>query len=567
MPAQISSHVKGIRIKGDPNGLISARQLRQLLGVPITPLTDHSYIVPLQFAYIVVEHFPPNEAEWDQSLLDKAVQQSQGRSDQIQARLEVAHAIENAYTDLNDYPLLSRLDPHQAEAVAAITVPSLRGIAIFDEQGTGKTVMALCSFDRLRQQDRVDRLLVVAPKSVLGSWQNDAGMLFGDHYRLLTVGGTAKQRRSQILDEHDILVISYETATIEQSLLTAVLAAQTNRYMLVVDESYYVKNADARRTQTVTDLRSHCVRALILCGTPAPNTPHDIIQQINIADEGVTFGQRAIPDDRRMARLTIEDALDDAIYLRRLKHQVFPGIPDKHIERLAFELQPIQRHLYDDIREGLIAQVRSFNDRDFTRNLASFLAKRATLLQICSHPGGIDPGYSEVPAKLLVLDRLLHELIDNQGKKVVLWSYFRYSLQALTERYERYGVSRIDGTVVAVDTRRAAIHNFQHNPDVRLFIGNAAAAGAGITLTAAHHAIYESFSNQAAHYMQSVDRIHRRGQEHDVTYHVLLSHNTLEENEFDRIVSKERASRELLGDVYDEPMTRERFLADLEQRN
>src|SRR5207248_334210 len=102
---------------------------------------------------------------------------------------------------------------------------------------------------------------------------------------------------------------------------------------------------------------------------------------------------------------------------------------------------------------------------------------------------------------------------------------------------------RIDGSVTRIEDRIEAIERFQNDPTVRLFVGNAAAAGAGITLTAAHHAIYESFSNQAAHYMQSVDRIHRRGQEHDVIYHVILARDTIEEHEFERILDKERAGR------------------------
>jgi len=87
---------------------------------------------------------------------------------------------------------------------------------------------------------------------------------------------------------------------------------------------------------------------------------------------------------------------------------------------------------------------------------------------------------------------------------------------------------------------------------------------AGITLTAAHHVVYESFSNQAAHYMQSLDRVHRRGQAHDVTYHLLLARHTIDHFEFDRLLHKEAASRDLLGDRCAQPITRDRFLAELE---
>jgi SNF2 family DNA or RNA helicase len=247
-----------------------------------------------------------------------------------------------------------------------------------------------------------------------------------------------------------------------------------------------------------------------------------------------------------------------------LKEDVFPNLPAKQFERVLVDLRPIQRKLYDEARDRLALSVRSIDDREFTRNLGSFLAKRAALLQICSNPSSIDPLYSENPAKLSALDVLLRELIEARNRKVVIWSFFRRSLQAIAERYGHYGLVRIDGSVSRIEDRLDAIDRFQNDESVRLFLGNAAAAGAGITLTASHHAIYESFSNQAAHYMQSVDRVHRRGQTKEVTSYILLARNTIETREFNAILKKERAGSQLLGDPYKELITRERFLADLD---
>jgi SNF2 family DNA or RNA helicase len=98
-----------------------------------------------------------------------------------------------------------------------------------------------------------------------------------------------------------------------------------------------------------------------------------------------------------------------------------------------------------------------------------------------------------------------------------------------------------------------------------LFIGNPAAAGAGLTLHRARLTIYESLSNQAAHYLQSIDRIHRRGQDRPVEYFVILCDGTLELAEYDRLVGKEAAAQDLLGDVVAAPATRETLLAELEE--
>jgi SNF2 family DNA or RNA helicase len=561
----VSKHPKGILIteQGGENRRLSTIKLRSILGVPVSPLSQGYHLVPTNYAYAILEYLGTKEAEWDPELLELALKQSTRREAQIRAQVEVEYAIENAEQELSNYALARKLDRHQLEAVAAISTPSLQGLAIFDEQGTGKTIMALCGFDRLRRQEKVDRLIVIAPKSVLGSWKNDAEMLFGENYKIQIVSGTAKIRRKQLLAKHDILAISYDTAVRERSLLKTLLSTKASKYMLVADETYYVKNPEAQRTKLVSEIRFLCERAIILCGTPAPNSPHDVIQQINIADEGLTFENSDIPKDVEEAYPIIEKTIKNAIFLRRLKQDVLPDIPKKEINRITFELQPIQRDLYDRVREETILILQSIDDQQFTKQLTSFLARRLMLIQICSHPGYIDPHYVEVPAKQLVLDQLLKDLIDNKNKKIVIWSYFRYSLEALANRYARYGMARIDGSVSNVDDRIDAIRRFQSDPQIRVFLGNPAAAGAGVTLTAAHHAVYESFSNQAAHYMQSVDRIHRRGQEHVTTYHVLLPQDTIEEKEFERILAKEQLGRNLLGDKYEEPITRERFLTEL----
>jgi SNF2 family DNA or RNA helicase len=104
--------------------------------------------------------------------------------------------------------------------------------------------------------------------------------------------------------------------------------------------------------------------------------------------------------------------------------------------------------------------------------------------------------------------------------------------------------------------RREAIRRFQEDSHTMLFVGNLAAAAAGLTLHRARYAIYESMSNQGAHYFQSLDRIHRRGQERPVEYIVLLCDRTIEQSEYSRLAMKEAMAHTLLGDRMQRPVTR-----------
>lgn len=184
-------------------------------------------------------------------------------------------------------------------------------------------------------------------------------------------------------------------------------------------------------------------------------------------------------------------------------------------------------------------------------------------MQICSNPAALIKGYTEVPAKLLALDDLLEELIVRRGEKVVLWSFYTASLGAVAERYTQFGPVRYDGSVSDVAERREAVRRFQEDDETRLFVANPAAAGAGLTLHRARFAVYESMSNQAAHYLQSLDRVHRRGQERDVEYFILLCDRTIEVNEYERLTDKERAAQSLLGDQVEQSFTREAMLDEV----
>lgn len=566
MTLKIAAHSRGLLIQvlagSQPSEV--GRRLRSRM--PRDHILPHAgqFIVPLEAANLVASEFAADDVMWDEEVWKAVESQRQIISRMEASTIEVAEALSAPKEFLRGYALIDRLDPHQIEAVAAMSAPSLVGLALFDEQGLGKTYMVLCAFDRLRETGHVGRLLVLAPKSVLASWTTDIQKLFESKYVVKTVDGTQFNRMRRIKSRFDILLCGYESAVSELRTLKSVIKDADERFMLAVDESYFVKNPVARRSIAVSELRAYCDRAIILCGTPAPNAPHDLIHQLNITSAGHFSANSIIPKDKSEASEFISQSLDRMIYLRRLKGEVFPDMPRKEFEKVFIELSPIQRTIYDRARRDLVLTVRSVDDREFLRHLGTFLARRAALTQICSHPGALDPLYNETPAKLLALDRLLYELIMVGGKKVVIWSFFRHSLQSIASRYKSYGLVRVDGSVVSLDKRKEAIRSFQEDANTKIFLGNAAAAGAGITLTAAHHAIYESFSNQAAHYMQSVDRIHRRGQTEDVTNHILLAQQTIEAREFERLLEKEEAGRDLLGDRYEEVISRERFLAELD---
>lgn len=459
---------------------------------------------------------------------------------------------------------LDTLDDHQWVNVAAMTLPNSYGLCVFDEQGAGKTVTLIFAFDVLVARDEVDFALIVAPKSMIAEWPRDFTRFKGDLYKVVIVTGARQQKRAALWKRADVLVTNFETTVSMEDELRALLRRYQGRAMLVVDESFYMKNLDAQRTRSLRRLREFCFRAYVLCGTPAPNSPHDLIQQFNIVDFGLTFAGVDIPEGRELAQPVVQKIIESrGPFVRHLKRNVLPNLPGKRFNRIVVPLAAEQKRLYAGALKNLILDVRSTDHRSFQRQLPSFLARRSALLQICSNPIGIADCYSEVPAKVQALDALFVDLIERRHEKVVVWSFYTASLQAIFNRYTEFHPVRYDGTVSDVSVRREAVRRFQEDDETMLFIANPAAAGAGLTLHRARIAVYESMSNQAAHYLQSVDRIHRRGQTRSVEYVVLLCNGTIEMQEYERLTRKERAAHQLLGDQIDEPVTREAMLSEL----
>jgi len=469
-----------------------------------------------------------------------------------------------AEAHLSDIAGLAVLDDHQLVNVAAMTLPQGYGLCVFDEQGAGKTVTLIFAFDVLVDRNEADFALIVAPKSMVPEWPRDFKRFKDDLYKVEVVGGSRKEKYAALASGADVLVTNFETVVSMEQEVRALLRRYRGRAVLAVDESFYAKSLDAKRTRALRRLREHCGRAFVLCGTPAPNSPHDLVQQFNLVDFGLTFDGVDVPKDREAARSVVRRAIEErGLYVRHLKADVLPDLPPKSFNRVQLPLQPRQGEAYAAALDDLIIDLRSVDDTTFRRRLTSFLAKRSALLQICSNPAPLIRGYEETPAKLLALDELLEELVSRRGEKVVIWSFYTASLAAVVERYARFGPVRYDGSVGDLTERREAVCRFQEDDETRLFVANPAAAGAGLTLHRARFAVYESMSNQAAHYLQSLDRIHRRGQERDVEYFVLLCDRTIEVSEYERLTGKERAAQSLLGDRVAQPTTREAMLEEV----
>jgi len=537
--------------------------LSELLGAgQIKSVNPHLFSLPIASASLASSIFN----EICGSVPEELRGETEMYSRHAAARIEAVRTISERRISLLELPWADKLDPVQAIAVSAMVTPMLSGLCLFDEQGIGKTATAVAAFDILRQRGDVDALIVVCPVTMKQAWKDEIQKFLSDKYKISIIEGLPGEKRRTALEPFDVLVTNFES--IESLLVPLKAVAGTKKIALIVDESFNVKNKDAVKSSAIRELRRSCVKGFVLCGTPAPNSSVDVIHQYDIADNGYTFVGFIPPKDEEERTKAINLRIEDrGTTIRRLKEQVLPDLPGKQFNIVSVQMTGRQESLYEDARRKLELNLKSMDNASFKKSLVAYFQQRSILLQICACPEAVDPSYFDTSAKLEKLDELVNRIVEKEGKKLIVWSFYRASLRNLMDRYQRFSPVLLDGSVPAKQ-RAESVHRFQNDLDARICIANPAAAGAGVTLHSASDAAYISFSNQAAHFLQSIDRIHRRGQKaSSVNYYFFICKDTIEEKEMRRLREKELRQHELLGDNVKWPNSLDDALSELSRND
>ncbi len=438
----------------------------------------------------------------------------------------------------------ARLMAHQEEGIAFL-LERKAGLLAF-EQGLGKTLVAIKAFAQLHALDQADALLVICPNSLKRNWASEFSRFEPDLEVEIIEGPAQARRRSLAAVVSPVAIMSYETARTEVAGVLALLSRR--RTVLVLDESHAVKNRLSLTSTAAQHFAPRCEYRWLLSGTPVTNTAADLYAQIRIIAASQPLGTfdsftAAYGDRQGLEALRARIA---PLVLRRTKDECL-DLPTKTLVDMKIELPGWQRRLYENMRDELVCEVRTMSGEQFRAYAPTALAKLLRLSQLASNPALLLPTEPRVPAKFWELDHLLDEIVRGSDEKVVIWSHYVETLEALLRRYQDLRPVPLYGGTPAAE-RQGIVQRFQTDPSVRVLIGNPAAGGSGFTFTAARYAIYETLSWRYDFYAQSQDRIHRIGQERPVTYIRLLAAETVEEVIAQALERKSQLARALLGD-------------------
>ncbi|MBQ3291391.1 MAG: DEAD/DEAH box helicase [Mogibacterium sp.] len=389
--------------------------------------------------------------------------------------------------------------------------------ATFSVPGAGKTTEALAYFFLNAEED--DKLLVVAPKNAFGAWdeQLESCMQRSDYSFVRLRGGEA--RIDLLLRESPkFAIITYQQYPRVAELIQHYL--EHNQVFMFLDESHRIKSGRAGISAEAILGASYLPKQkLIMSGTPMPQSQKDLVPQFTFL-----YPDRIVNEDTAIS-------LIQPIYVRTTSGQL--GIPEVEHRLVSLEMSPLQREIYTSIKSETKRQLIPMLS-DLSRvSLRDINKKIMKVMQFVSNPAllarDMEYIFDERIGELLLHDsgpkityacQRARELAS-EGKKVIIWSQFVENVELIAERLKDIGADYIHGGVDAGDededdTREWKIKEFHKNPNKMVLVANPAAASEGISLhTVCQYAIYVDRSFNAAHYLQSEDRIHRLGLKED----------------------------------------------------
>jgi SNF2 family DNA or RNA helicase len=441
----------------------------------------------------------------------------------------------------------------------------LKHSANFSVPGAGKTTALLAVYVYEQQISNIENLLVVAPRNALGSWEIEVQKCLTDKHVVRLTGG--RERVQRLLEGNpEIATISYQQLRTCTDIIAKYLVS--HQVQFVLDEAHRAKaGLKSQQGQSALELSPLAKRRDILTGTPMPQGISDIESQVSF----LWPGQSVFDDSRDLAdQVSAAKESIKSLYVRTRKSEL--GLPDVHFMYHSVKMDAWQKDLYSLLSKKIVNQIVNFSIEDEAqlRKLGKQIMRN---ILFCADPDAFSKSLVRSPefrdiqirldaltgldsAKLTYLDLLVNQILSNPGEKVVIWSTFTAVIEKISARYSMYEASFIHGRVetdeeVKEGSREWVIEQFHSNPNKRVLVANPAACGEGISLHhASHNAIYFDRSFNAAHYLQSIDRIHRRGLPPDTeTYvHVLTLTETIEEVIRDRLSAKVKALEVLLDD-------------------
>jgi len=444
--------------------------------------------------------------------------------------------------------------------------------AYFMEMGTGKTKVLIDNAAMLYDKGKIDGLLIVAPKGVVGTWYDqELPTHLPNHIENVTVLWQAnitkgQQEKLDSLFEPEetfhILIMNVEALSTSKGTDFASKFINSHNTLMVIDESTTIKNPSAKRTKNILNLSTQTKYRRIMTGSPVTKNPLDLYSQCEFLSPWLldftsyyAFRNRYAEMKTLHVRGRSIQVVDKFKNLHELSEQLKGfsyrvlkedclDLPEKNWTKRQITLTPDQRKIYIQMKETALAHLNG--------KVASTMTVLTQLMRLhqitCGHFTADDGTIQRIANNRV--NELMDVLSEMEGKAII-WAHYQYDVKDIIKEIVKvYG----PGSVVDYygltpqDERDPNRKKFQSDPKCRFLVGTPSTGGYGLTLTAANTVIYYSNGYDLEKRLQSEDRAHRIGQKKNVTYVDIIAEDTVDEKIVKALRDKINVASQVLGE-------------------
>lgn len=442
------------------------------------------------------------------------------------------------------------LKDHQVDGVRFLL--EKKRCILAHEMGLGKTRMVIEACKELKS----GYILVVCLQyGALKVWPDELVKWWPEaHY--VVVQGTKPQRMALWESEAQIYIVG------GQSLSSDIEDIELSWDVLVVDEAHHARNRKTRTFKTLKKVARKSENVYLLTGTPIVRHPDNMWTLLHLVNPKEfssywRFAYEHFKITQEYMAVVVGEVLDEdrlsaciePYMLRRMKNDVGEGLPPKETIKIWVTHPPEWQEQYNKLRDELYTILVSSTGAKKRVALVNVISQVTRLKQLAISPSLVADNNDiplDCPKTRCLLD-IIEDLFPNQ---LVVYSQFssvivRTALFLMNESKAK--ISWITGVTSKYD-REAILKMFDDNR-IQALLCSTGVGGSGLTLTNAATAVFLDKLWTPAANEQAQDRIHRIGQERDVTIIEILTKGTIEEKIEEVLAGRKQTTEDILSPV------------------